>query len=880
MDERSQKIAVNYFFGNKTALVSLDGLGCCIAANRAAENLFRSNFGREIRPGMTMVSIVPPDEYPEFTRALQLFSGTGMCDPILSIVRSDEGERWFESTLTPAGASGESVLSVMDITQEKKTIDRMSEREQRFRALVQNLAGIIVVTDGEGVISWISESSVRYLGYMPHECRRKNLSVFVHGKDSRAFLLMLENLAHCENVTLSSEMQFRTKKGDTLCFELDGINRTETPGVGGIIFNMRDVTERRNLDQISLRLARQNELILETAREGIFGVNGLGMVTFINPFAAEILGCRQEDIEGLHYSAVFTGVDGQVSPRIAEAIASTASCNGVETVLIRKDGTELHIEFSSTPMVENHASAGTVVTFNDISRRLKIEEELRRAKNDAEEANRAKSDFLALMSHEIRTPMTSVMGFIEMISMTELSDVQRDYLSIASSNARHLLELIRDILDISKIEKGKLELERIPFVPSDEVSTAVSFFRAQAERRKISLSVEIQESPVCVGDALRLRQIVANLVGNALKFTPENGTVKFSFSSDVKDSVCGITVSVSDSGIGMSKEQIAVLFNPFTQADASIARQYGGSGLGLSISARLVAMMGGEIMVESTESRGSRFYFTVELPFPGDAPVSRDTHLQPGFFSGRYALVAEDEEDSRKLVVLMMEKMGISCDIAGDGLAAYEKNCSGRYDLILMDGNMPVCDGCAAARMIRSREDELSLRRVPIIALSARALIGEQEIFLAAGMDAYLTKPFSFEMLQAAVSRFLSVPQSSAAPPVSDTDLSEVERVAQSLGIRYGDYMLLAGEFLSSLERSCDELDAAVDAGDASAVELVAHRIKGSAANFRFTVLAEICLSLEESAKRKDLCGFSRYASGIRQEAARCLGTFRRITGS
>lgn len=879
MDLRTRQIAENFFSVNETALVAFDRAGICVYANAAAGELLRRYMGRSAEPGTPLSQIVPPDDYPEFLNALGSSFAGNSPGRIVSIVHgADGGEVWFESSVTRVTTDdGDcAVLSIADITQRRTMLDQLSESERRFKSLVQNMAGIIVITDADGRISWISDSVHRFLGYHAHECRGRDIALFIHGKDISSFHVFLVNLRAVDNVTFSSEIQFKSRGGETLCFEIAGSSHLQNPTVDGIVLNMYDVTERRNLDQVTLRLARQNELILETAGEGIFGVNVRGLVSFINPFAASILGRRQEEIVGVHYGTVFTDNDGTgPNAELSGAIAAGAPRIDVETVFCRKDGTRIPVEFSASPIREGGAGAGSVVTFKDVSRRIQAEEELRRARDEAELASHSKSDFLAFMSHEIRTPMNSVLGFIEMLSLTNLDATQREYLSTASTNARHLLGLISDILDLSKIEKGKLELESEACVPSDEIAAAVSFFRAQAESRRISLLQDIVKTPECLGDALRLRQIIANLIGNAMKFTKEGGEVSVAVSVEKEDHHCRLSVSVSDTGIGMTRDQLAMIFNPFTQAEISIAKRFGGTGLGLSISARLVSLMGGTLHAESEPGKGSRFFFDVRLPLLRDAPAVEENRVL-ALPEGLTALVAEDTDDSRRLIVLMLQRLGVGCDTAHNGREAFEMSGRQTYDIIFLDGNMPVCDGFTAARMIRSREASLSLPRVPIVALSARAVTGDREKFLESGMDDYVTKPVSIDSLRGAIARNVSGDENAEGREKEIAGFIDVDRAAEALGIRREDYITLAWGFLSSLAPQCGELSAAIERGDLQTVRLVSHRIKGSAANFRFTRLSSLAADLEKTPESGLLVGGRVLASELRNEADRCAGEFRR----
>jgi signal transduction histidine kinase/ActR/RegA family two-component response regulator len=415
-----------------------------------------------------------------------------------------------------------------------------------------------------------------------------------------------------------------------------------------------------------------------------------------------------------------------------------------------------NLKLAETLQSENDKAEGLNVDLREeVVKREQTEKDLNKAIDKARAASKAKGDFLAMISHEIRTPMNGVMGMLDLVTDTELSKLQRDYLETASKSAETLLRLLNDLLDFSKCDQGDLPMENVAFLLREAAEEVISLMAGRAKKKGLDFEfVWDGTAPEWVsGDPIRFRQILGNLVGNAVKFT-QTGSVTVSLSGFKREGeLTRYYFEVEDSGIGIASEAIEGLFEPFTQADSSMTRKYGGTGLGLAISRRLIRLMGGDIKVLRKDTGGTCFCFDILLAEPGPFEIERRLESKSeGMVDSKYSgrvLVVEDDAVNQRVIRLLLERIGLEVVVAENGKIGYEKAIREYWDLIFMDCRMPVMDGITATRKIRENERDHGLSHTNIVALTANAKPSDRDACLDAGMDDFLAKPVRKDGLKA-----------------------------------------------------------------------------------------------------------------------------------
>ncbi|MFH1807176.1 MAG: ATP-binding protein [Pseudomonadota bacterium] len=651
-------------------------------------------------------------------------------------------------------------------------------------------------------------------------------------------------------------------------------------------------TETAQLLQQNLRTLQEREALLsvlvESQGEGLGMVNTAEVFTFANPAAEQVFGVPRGTLVGRSLLSFLDAEDyGRMQKETDRRRQGERST--YELTIRRGDGEQRTILVTATPHVDdNGALIHTFGIFRDITDRKLAEHALLQARDDAERArskleqaveiatrmaeeagraNAAKSQFLAHMSHEVRTPLHAILGTAHVLGDSALDDDQRQLLETLQVNAENLLHIVDDLLDLSRVEAGSLSLEDVVFALRPVLDEAMHGPATRARDKGLQVDLRLGEDVPAElrGDPLRLNQVLVNLLSNAVKFTHKGHidvevTVQHRLG---KDAV--LRIEVRDTGIGVPANQLSRLFQPFSQADASITRAYGGTGLGLSISRKLVELMGGEIGMHSVQDQGSTFWLVLPLRFgpasaslPRPGPQSAPTRGPLARFvaPGPRVLVAEDNATNRMLASRLLERVGCRSVLVDNGIEALKQLTLYRFDAVLMDVQMPVLDGVAATRMIRSAQTRVLDMQVPIIALTAHALAEDRQRFLAAGMNDVVTKPVrSQELLQALVRATGHAVEALPAVPVAAPSSTTVALDLEALGQRLGDHDIaleIARSFADDAQALVETIAATAGDADRAALQRSAHTLKGSAGNVGAARLFGLATRLDHHARAGD----------------------------
>lgn len=845
-------------------------------------------------PGL-MTELVHPDDRECYRQHLDNADGDD-AELEFRIRHKDGGERWISHHCRSMRDRNGEFLgrrgSNRDITARKRMEQELRDSEERFRIATENVRDAFILIRGEEgrIVLW-NPAAAAMFGYSQDEA----LGRPVHGllAPARFHDAAAAGMAHFMKtgegpvVARTLELPATHKSGKELLVELS-LSATRLGGRWHAVGVIRDITERKSTEEQLRKLAQ----VVEQSPESIVITNRDAEIEYVNEVFLRNSGYRREEVIGQNPRILQTG---KTPPGTYEQCWETLLRGEIwkgEFVNKRKDGSE-YVEFAIISPIRQ--ADGTITHYaavkEDITEKKRIGRELDKHRHHLEElvanrtseletaraaadaANQAKSSFLANMSHEIRTPMNAIIGLTYLLRQSGLTDEQRERLDKIDMAAEHLLAIINDILDLSKIDAGRVELEKTDFALEAVLDHIRSLIAEKARAKGLAIELDADSVPHWLrGDPTRLRQAMLNYASNAVKFT-ESGSICLR-AKLLAETEAGLLIrfEVQDTGVGIDEEKLPTLFTAFTQADASITRQYGGTGLGLAITRNLANLMGGDAGVESVLGQGCTFWFTALLQ-RGRGVTPIDTRSKPvnaeyllrRNYAGARLLLAEDNPINREVALELLHGVGLSVDTAENGHVALKKVVENHYDLVLMDVQMPEMDGLSATMGIRRR---LEFARLPILAMTANAFDDDRQACLAAGMNDFVAKPVNPDELYTTVLRWLSgdgrfplelASGESAAPPAEKSgpctalNLPGVNTAAGLAAVKGNmrKYRSLLRMFAQSHRDDMLKVQQWLAEDNILAAHRLAHNLKGVAGTLGARAVSETAATLDNALCRE-----------------------------
>jgi len=720
---------------------------------------------------------------------------------------------------------------------------QLQESEFRFRSLVESASDIIYRANSVGICTYVNPVATKVLGFQVGELLGKHFSELVRPDKAVEVASFYRDQIKSGKSQSYYEFPVIGKSGREVWV---GQNLQYIFGENGklkeVMAIVRDITAVKESEDRLRRSEEKYRGIIENMELGLLEVGNNGLILKAYSWFCDMVGYREDELVGQDPLKIFLHPNDHQLMEEQTANRSRGQAGVYETRLKRKDGVYLWVLISGAPIYDELGEVqGTIGIHLDITQRKELEQKLHDARITAEEAQRSEKQFLAQMSHEIRTPLNSIIGMTYLLYDTYPDKEQLEYMDAVKNAANMLQGLISDVLDIAKIESGEFELKRQEFNLSESLNSIITTFSYRAEEKGISLGLTDNSNlkNTVVGDTVVLNQILVNLIGNAIKFT-ESGQIHLTVNQVFqKEEGLQLVFELTDTGLGMSNSQKSLIFKRFKQATSDIHVKYGGSGLGLFITRKLVEMCGGEIEVESSTGVGSTFRFTLyfqdsgRLAQPGLGRASKVS--AEGLFQSTKVLVVEDNPMNQKYIRRLLEKWEVSFQIVDLGRKALKLLETKPFDLILMDIQMPEMNGYEVTRAIRAREAKTNAS-VPIIALTASALLSEKRKATEAGMNGYLTKPFTPDQLRGEMSKHVKGKKHQQPEETVETEFEQVMGVLHAafdkkhLRLFYeGDTEYLMDMFATFLEvcpASMQEFAQATSTKDWGKARSIAHKIK------------------------------------------------------
>jgi PAS domain S-box-containing protein len=754
-----------------------------------------------------------------------------------------------------------------DITNLKDTEQALRKSEEQFRVIFEKANCGIAYGDHTGKLLLCNDYFASMVKYDREEVQSMNFAELTHPDDLVAELPLFEDIASQKTEGYRIQKRYVCKDGEIIWVDLaTSVVRDEngTPlNYLGVVIN---ITKEKLLEEEIKEKEKRFRDVADASGEYIWELNTDGEYTFLTKPFEDMLGYTLDESLGRNPFS-FMPKDEQIRVGdyfMNEVVAKGIAFKGLTHRSLTKDGKTVWQKVNGLPMFDK---AGNIIGYRgaalDITAEKKVSEDLKAAKEKAEAASRAKTEFLANMSHEIRTPMNAVIGLGDILGDMIEEPKQRDILNKINSSSKMLLGVINGILDYSKIEEGKLELEYNKFKIEDILTQLKVMFEEKAVKKGLQLSFYSKTEGIesIVGDELRLTQVLTNLLSNAIKFT-HSGSVTVSIELLKKHSTNKATFAfcVKDNGIGINQKEIKKLFQPFAQADSSTTRKYGGTGLGLVISKNIINAMGSTIEVESQLDKGSRFFFALDLdifehksdmkiPYATSEKTSLKTESSNTDLSALCILVVEDNEINQEVVSLMLQKVGIDYDLANNGEEGLKKFLADqkKYDLILMDLQMPIMSGYEATKEIRKYN-----KQIPIVALTAAAMIEDKDKAIKVGMNEHIAKPVERNKLYQVISKLCTVKFEYTTKIKKDSKkVLDKEYLYNTTGSQDSANHLLLKFKTQLKEGEFRDIEDSIKADTKEAHKQV-HSLKGVSGNIGAFELCEILTLIDKKYKRQE----------------------------
>ncbi|RXK59392.1 PAS domain S-box protein [Lacibacter luteus] len=755
--------------------------------------------------------------------------------------------------------NGDNVFTgfILDITERKNAEQKLEEQRKFYEDILNNMPAEIAVFNQKHEYLFVNPRSIKdpdlrkwIIGKKDEDyCLYRNKPLSFAEDRHKSFTNVLETKKPFEKeekyITKAGEEKYVLRRWFPVTDKNDNVSIVIGYGV--------DITERKKIEEAIRINEEKYRGIIANMNLGLMEMDATGKIDFANQTLLKMTGLKE--MEALGYDAMrFLAEDSvtDVTQRMQKRVDGISEAYEVQTNI--KGAKGWWFVSSAPKYASNGTHVGSIVICLDITNQKKLEKELIKSREQAQSLAKAKENFLANMSHEIRTPMNAIIGMGNQLAKTNLSDQQSFYLSTINSAAENLLVIINDILDLSKIEAGKLTIEQIGFEPKKIVAGAMQVLMHKAEEKGLRLTNSFCDkvlSPVLIGDPYRLNQVMLNLLSNAIKFT-ERGSVDVTCTV-IKETATTQTIEakVIDTGIGMEQEFVDKLFDKFSQEYESVSRKYGGTGLGMSICKELVELMGGKIEVESIKGKGTAVSFTIEFKKGDNKDIKMQmlNDISEDFLKGKTILVTDDNDMNRLVASTILENYGAGIVEAKNGEEAVFTLNKGNIDLILMDIQMPVLNGFDASRIIRKQNSN-----IPIIALTANAIKGESEKCLAAGMNDYIAKPFNEEEFLKKIAHWLNrqltamnaeeVVKEQTSPQLYDLSaLNELSRGNKEFILK------MVKLFCDQSPVMIQQMKESYASGNFEAMGAVAHKLKPSIDNMRISVLKHVIREIEKSGK-------------------------------